>query len=216
MIEKTYFVSGIDTNIGKSYATGYIAKQWMSEEEKVITQKLIQTGNTDYSEDIDLHRKIMGIENTPFDIDKTTMPEIFSYPCSPLLASKLDNREVDFNKIKSASKILEENFDKVIIEGAGGLMVPLLEDYFIIDYVRDMNYPLIFVTCGRLGSVSQTMLNLKLIKSYNIKLHTLIYNTAFDSDELISNDSFEFIQRQTSKLFKNVKIIKLPRISFFK
>ena len=158
----------------------------------------------------------MGIENTPFDIDKTTMPEIFSYPCSPLLASKLDKREIDFNKIKSSTKTLEENFDKVIIEGAGGLMVPLLEDYFIIDYVRDMNYPLIFVTCGRLGSVSQTILNLRIIKSYNIKLHTLIYNTAFDSDELISNDSFEFIQRQTSKLFENVKIIKLPRISFFK
>ena len=53
------FVSGIDTDAGKSYATGYIAKQWLNEGRHIITQKLIQTGNMGRSEDIELHRKIM-------------------------------------------------------------------------------------------------------------------------------------------------------------
>ncbi|WP_409516606.1 ATP-dependent dethiobiotin synthetase BioD, partial [Acinetobacter variabilis] len=55
-----YFVSGIDTGIGKTYATGFLAKIWNAQGIRTITQKLIQTGNTDLSEDIEQHRKIMG------------------------------------------------------------------------------------------------------------------------------------------------------------
>lgn len=55
------FVTGIDTDAGKSYATGYLARQLASEGKRVITQKFIQTGCEDYSEDIDIHRSIMGV-----------------------------------------------------------------------------------------------------------------------------------------------------------
>ena len=55
-----YFVSGIDTEIGKTYATGYLAKLWTEQGQRVITQKLVQTGNIDISEDIEKHREIMG------------------------------------------------------------------------------------------------------------------------------------------------------------
>ena len=78
-----YFISGIDTNIGKSVATGWLAGQLLNQNVKVITQKLVQTGNKEYSEDIELHRKIMKIEMLPEDISKLTAPVIFSYPSSP-------------------------------------------------------------------------------------------------------------------------------------
>ena len=55
-----YFISGIDTGIGKTYTTGYLAKLWNAQGQQVITQKLIQTGNVDVSEDIQQHREIMG------------------------------------------------------------------------------------------------------------------------------------------------------------
>ena len=51
-----YFVSGIDTEIGKTYATGFLAKLWTAQGQRVITQKLVQTGNVDISEDIAKHR----------------------------------------------------------------------------------------------------------------------------------------------------------------
>ena len=60
-----YFISGIDTNIGKSIATGWLAGQLLNQNVKVITQKLVQTGNKEYSEDIELHRKIMKINISP-------------------------------------------------------------------------------------------------------------------------------------------------------
>ena len=87
MKDNVYFISGIDTNIGKSYATGFIARTWNSEGRRTITQKLIQTGNTGMSEDIELHRRIMRCGLLPEDREGLTMPEIFSYPCSPHLAA---------------------------------------------------------------------------------------------------------------------------------
>ncbi|MEF9994856.1 MAG: dethiobiotin synthase, partial [Acinetobacter sp.] len=62
-----YFVSGIDTEIGKTYATGYLAKRWTAQGQRVITQKLVQTGNVDVSEDIAKHREIMGTGWFPED-----------------------------------------------------------------------------------------------------------------------------------------------------
>lgn len=212
--DNIYFVSGIDTNVGKSYATGYLAKLWTKEGERVITQKLVQTGNCGYSEDIDLHRKIMGIEKTIEDKEFLTMPEIFSYPCSPHLASKIDKREINFDKIISSTNILSNRYDKVLIEGAGGLMVPLKDNYLTIDYIKDNNYPLIFVTSGKLGSINHTILSFESIKSRNIKLHTLIYNEAIpEGDEIIIKDTFEYISHYAKEMFKDIEIILLPRIS---
>ena len=75
----TFFITGIDTNIGKSYATGWLAREWNSKGIKTITQKMIQTGNVGHSEDIDLHREIMGIPFTPEDKERITFPIVYSY-----------------------------------------------------------------------------------------------------------------------------------------
>lgn len=96
-----YFISGIDTDAGKSYCTAYYACQLIGSGKRVITQKFIQTGNIGYSEDIDLHRRLMGIGMTEEDREGLTMPEIFSYPCSPHLAARIDNRPIDFGKIET-------------------------------------------------------------------------------------------------------------------
>ena len=135
MKKNVYFVSGIDTNIGKSYATAYLAKTWNERGIRTITEKLIQTGNTDMSEDIELHRRIMGTGLLPEDRERLTMPEIFSYPCSPHLAAEIDKRPIDFDKIERATQTLSERYDAVLLEGAGGLMVPLTRELLTIDYV---------------------------------------------------------------------------------
>ena len=119
MKQNVYFVSGIDTDAGKSYATGFLAREWNKNGHRTITQKFIQTGNVGHSEDIDLHRQIMGIPFTKEDQEGLTMPEIFSYPASPHLASQLDNRPIDFDKIKRATEELSERYDSVLLEGAG-------------------------------------------------------------------------------------------------
>ena len=116
----TYFISGIDTNIGKPIITGIEYKKLLDNGVRVITQKMIQTGNDNFSEDIDLHRTIMGIEEFVEDSLGLTAPQIFTQPCSPHLASKIDNKPIDIESIINATLELEKRYDVVLLEGAGG------------------------------------------------------------------------------------------------
>ena len=89
------FITGIDTNIGKTFATGMIACALAEKGKKVITQKMIQTGCTEVSEDIEMHRKIQGIPFTEEDKAGLTCPYIFTYPCSPHMAAEKDGKTID-------------------------------------------------------------------------------------------------------------------------
>mgnify|MGYP000071293916 CR=1 FL=1 len=135
-----FFVSGIDTGIGKTVATGVFAKKLAEKGANPITQKLIQTGCEGISEDILEHRKVMGIPLTPEDRDFTTCPYVLKYPASPHLSCAMEGVKIDYSKIDACTKILSERYSHVIIEGAGGLMVPLEENYGGF-YIRQKNSP---------------------------------------------------------------------------
>ncbi len=210
---QVYFVSGIDTGIGKTYTTGYLAKTWNEQGQKTITQKLIQTGNVDISEDIEQHREIMGMGWFPEDESKLTMPEIFSYPASPHLATKIDGREIDFQKIEDAIQQLTEKYDVVLLEGAGGLMVPLTTELLTIDYVAQKKIPVILVTSGRLGSINHTILSLEALKQRGLNLHALAYNLKDESqDELISKDTAEYLKNYLRQNFPEAAWWDIPVI----
>ncbi|MBO8473860.1 MAG: ATP-dependent dethiobiotin synthetase BioD [Bacteroidetes bacterium] len=211
MENNVYFVSGIDTDAGKSYATGYIARVWNAAGVRTVTQKFIQTGNTGMSEDILLHRKIMGCGILPEDEQRLTMPEIFSYPCSPHLASEIDGREIDFARIESATDTLSERYDAVLLEGAGGLMVPLTRDLLTIDYIKEKGYPLIFVTSGRLGSISHTLLSLEAVKNRGISLKMLVFNMfPHEEDSTIADDTQTFLKDRLRREFPDTEYFTVP------
>ncbi|WP_295732385.1 dethiobiotin synthase [uncultured Muribaculum sp.] len=202
-----YFISGIDTDAGKTYMTGLLAKQLMDKGFSVITQKFIQTGNETWSEDIEVHRRLMGTGMLPEDLDHTTAPEIFSYPASAQLAARIDGRDIDLGKIKAATTTLSERYDIVLIEGAGGLMVPINDNFFTIDYVADNNIPMILVTNGVLGSINHTILSLEAIRSRGIRLFAVIYNTFYDKDKIIADDTRGFISRYLATNFPDTSYI---------
>ncbi|MBP8064260.1 MAG: ATP-dependent dethiobiotin synthetase BioD [Acinetobacter sp.] len=210
-MSKVFFVSGIDTGIGKTYCTGYLAKLWNVEGVRTITQKLVQTGNVDISEDIEKHRKIMNMGWFLEDETKLTMPEIFSYPASPHLATQIDGREIDFAKIEDATLQLASKYDRVLLEGAGGLMVPLTKDLLSIDYIQQHKLPVILVSSGRLGSINHTLLSLEALKARGIELYALAYNLAHESqDALISKDTAEYLKTYLAKHFSSTKWIDIP------
>jgi len=95
---KVLFISGIDTNIGKTYATGILARALAEKGKTVITQKMIQTGCTEVSEDIEMHRQLQDIPFTEEDKAGLTCPYIFTYPCSPHMAAERDGRTIDHHR----------------------------------------------------------------------------------------------------------------------
>lgn len=202
------FITGIDTDAGKSYVTGLLAKSLLEQGIDVTTLKLIQTGNVGFSEDIEVHRRLMEIELTDEDKTFLTAPEIYSYPCSPDLAARIDGRDIDFDKIDRSIDILVSNHDILLIEGAGGLMVPLKDEYLTIDYIKDRNLPVVLTVNSTLGSINHTLLSLFAIKQYGLQLFAVVYNSYYDTDKIIAEDTRIYIKKWLEHHFKDTLYIE--------
>ncbi len=205
---KALFITGIGTDVGKSYATGWLAKEIAATGKSVITQKLIQTGNRDVSEDIEIHRRIMGIPMQSVDLCRVTAPIILSYPASPHLAAKIDGIELDYG-VASAATLLNK-YDHVLIEGAGGLMVPLKERYLTIDYITGHKLPTVVVTNGRLGSISDTLLTLSALAAAGADVFAVIYNPYFDKDKTIADETLGYLSAYVQEKFPDTLFLSMP------
>lgn len=169
-------VAGIDTGIGKTVATGHLARLFADEGLRVITQKIVQTGCEGVSEDIATHRELMGITLQEVDLDGTTCPYVFRFPASPHLAASMEGRTIDLMTIRRSTFILQKRCDLVLLEGVGGLLVPLTPELLFADYVRDAGYAIVLVTSSRLGSINHTLLSLEACVSRNIPVRGVVYN----------------------------------------
>ena len=217
------FISGIDTDIGKTYATGMIAKALLQQGVNVMTQKLVQTGVAinpnngamSIADDIITHRQLMGIPLQPCDIDNTTCPYRYEKPASPHLSAALANETLNPDVITKATQSLQVDYDVVLLEGAGGLLVPITEQLLTLDYITGQGYPVILVTSGRLGSINHTLLSLEAIKSRGLKIHSVVYNHIHDSaaqtDEQIAASTIEFLQKYLQQYYPTTHWLQLSQ-----
>ncbi len=182
-------ITGIDTGVGKTIVTGLLGRYLHAEGKSVITQKIVQTGCTGLSEDILEHRKIMGQELLPEDKSGLTCPYVFPEPCSPHLAAFINDKIIDCRKIEETTETLSEKYSHILIEGVGGLMVPLNRSTMLIDFLFKNKYPIILVSSSRLGSINHTFSALEIIKQKGLSLRGIVYNRHFATDERIVDDS---------------------------
>lgn len=205
-------ICGIDTGVGKSVVTGLLARHLLDRRKVVITQKLVQTGCKGRPEDILLHRKLMGADWHRLDEQKLTCPYCFPFPASPHLAAQLAGTEIDPDELDRATKTLAGQVDQLIIEGAGGLLVPLTRSLLLLDYLAERSYPVIMVTSPRLGSINHTLLCLEAIKHRNIQLSGLVYNLHGDHPREIVTDSLKMFKQFLDRYGFQKKVVILPDI----
>jgi len=209
---QTYCIAGIDTDIGKTLVTGLLARFLLARGENVITQKVAQTGCSGISEDILTHREIM--DKPIYGVDRSgfTCPFVFPTPASPHLAGELCGQTFDPIVAEQATLELEQRFDRVLLEGAGGVMVPLTRDLLFIDYLKDKNIPVILVSSTRLGSINHTLLTLEACYSRGIRIAGIVYNQCDHYSEEISKDSKTIFMAWLKEHNCPEVIIDLPRI----
>jgi len=211
-MKKIYFISGVDTGIGKTIATGLMAGALMKRGTDAITVKMVQTGNEGFSEDIETHRSLMNGVRFPEDDKGLTAPQIFKFPSSPFLAASLEGRKVDLDKISCAVESCAKNHSVTLVESAGGLDVPLTEDILTADFVAARNWPLILVTCGRLGAINHALLSLDAAKMRGIPLAGIVHNSHFSPDRHLDDDAIAAIRRHLAKLGYPPAIVRIPSI----
>ena len=204
-----YFISGIDTDAGKSIVTGVIARTLLQKGVHVITQKFIQTGCVGISEDILKHREIMGIPPQEVDRDGTTCPYVMTYPSSPHLAAEIDRVEIDVERIHRSTEKLAAAYDVVLLEGAGGLYVPVSRQYLTIDYIQEYKHPLILVSSSKLGSINHTLMSLELCRLRGIEVAYVVYNDFPNDSEWIKNDSITIIRQYLDEHFPDCRLLEL-------
>jgi len=210
LIMSVFFVSGIDTGIGKTYVTAMMAVYLQRKGAKVITVKMVQTGNVGFSEDRDFHRKAM-CKIFPEDSSGYTAPQIFEFPASPLFAAAREGKKVNLYAIENAVAKCAENYDFVLVEGAGGLCVPLTEDILAVDFAAKKDWPLILVSCGRLGSLNHTLLSLEAANARGLKIAGVVYNYFKDADKEIEADTAQMILKALKKACAPEVLISTPK-----
>jgi len=162
-----YFVAGIGTGIGKTLVSAVL-----TEKIEADYWKPIQSGDLDVSDSLTIKQLIT---------NKKTIIHPESYrlnsPLSPHLSAKLDNIEIELLKIQ-----IPKTDNNLIIEGAGGLMVPLNERELLIDLIKALNVEVILVSQNYLGSINHTLMSVNLLKQYNIAIKGLIFNGKENSE----------------------------------
>lgn len=210
------FITGIDTDIGKTFTTGLLAKAFQDADCRVITQKIVQTGCQGVAEDVMKHREIMRLPLQSVDEDNTTCPYVFSKPASPHFASQLEDCAIDPEEITQATLKLAQQYDWVLLEGAGGLMVPINDDLLTIDYIARQRYPVVLVTSGRLGSINHTLLSIEALKQRCVYLQAVVYNHWQKDDDYKDNDvdtsTQSFLQQYLQQHYPHTQWIDLPKV----
>ena len=174
---KGVFITGTGTNVGKTVVCGLLAcflREWGM---RVTTQKWVETGVTDGPSDVDLHRRLMGYpDSTAVLPPADRCPYRLSLPGSPHLAAAREGRRVDPAVIESAYLRLAESHDAVLVEGAGGFLVPLSEELLTGDLVARIGLPLLVVVGNRLGCVNDALLTVEAARRRGVPLLGIVFN----------------------------------------
>ena len=211
-MKKAYFISGIDTGIGKTVATGLMARHLRRRGADAITVKMVQTGCVGFSEDIEEHRRICGGERFEEDALGFTAPQIFAFPGSARLAARLEGKTVDTAKIAAAVEACGKSHDVVLVESAGGLCVPLAENLLSVDFAAAQGWPLVLVTCGRLGSLNHTLLSLEAARARGMAVAGVVYNWSLGVDPEIDEDTPATIAEYLKAWNMPVAIVRIPEM----
>ena len=172
-MNKSLFISATNTDIGKTYACEKFLRYFAKAGLKVGYFKPFETGVVDFPLDgskmLELTKKL----NPSFNVTiNDVVPYQFKLPAAPYVAKGNTIINIDF--LKEKKKYLEQFCDVLIIEGAGGLMVPIEKDLFIIDLIKELDSQAILITPSKLGCINDTLLSINALKAKNIDFEFFI------------------------------------------
>jgi len=162
------FITATDTGIGKTVATSVLGVLIKDKGLSVGVMKPVQCGG----HDAQFLAKTLGLRDPLNEIN----PYCAREPLSPHLAFKRQRIQVDVNRIKAIYQSLRERYDFVLVEGAGGLMVPISEKYLMVDLIKDLGLDIVIVARLGLGTINHTLLTVKAAEDNGLTVKGVIFN----------------------------------------
>ena len=195
---KGIFITGTDTEVGKTLVTGLLAQYLLGKTWSVITQKWVQSGCTGFPEDIDTHLHWMG--RTRKDIaayQASVCPYVFALPASAHLAAEAEARIIDPDVIKQAYLTLEARFDYVLVEGMGGALVPYTRKALLLDLADELDLPVVIVAKNKLGAINHTLLTIEALQTRGLTILGIVFNGPEHEPDAITKDNPKIIEDLT-------------------
>jgi dethiobiotin synthetase len=187
---RAVFVTATDTGAGKTAVTAGIAAVLRRRGVDVGVFKPVSSGG---EADARLLIQAAGVT----DSLELVNPVRLAAPLSPNVAAELEGRQVPLEPIVDAYKRLIHLHDTVLVEGVGGLMVPIRDDFLVADLAGRLDLPLLLVARAALGTINHTMLTLEAAKTRNLETGGVIYNTTGPGDPRAARTSPEVVARLT-------------------
>lgn len=170
-----FFVTGTDTGVGKTVVATGLARLMTERGFRVGVMKPIETGCNIISDDKLPHDGSLLAEAARIaGENQWVVPCRYAEPLAPLVAARREKKPVDFSAIWRAWEYLQKNYELAIVEGAGGLSVPISEGFTMADLAQEMKLPLLIVARPVLGTLNHTFLTVHYARSKNLKLMGII------------------------------------------
>ena len=204
------FVSGAGTEVGKTFVTTMLINEIRKTQRPVVGLKPVISGFSDDDvgrSDTGLILEAMGLEITPDNIEKVS-PWRFRAPIAPMMAATLEGRELDIYEIAAFCQMNTAPNCIKIIEGVGGVMVPLTNQATVLDLMVEVGAPLLLVVGSYLGTLSHTLTALHTVQDHGLKVLGIVVSESLDSEVPLSET-----RATLSNFSHGVPVIELPRLS---
>lgn len=206
-LNKGFFVIGTDTGIGKTYVSSLLYKGIKDIDGgyyKPIQSGCIEKENRLIAPDVEFVCSMAGESYDSKMVSYTLKAEV-----SPHLASELERTEIEIDKILNDWRELQKKYRYMIVEGAGGLYVPLIRDkFYIFDLIKKMDLPVILVCSSRVGAINHSMLTIEMLNKLGIKIQGLVFNSVTDDFErdYFEKDNIDIVLKLSG--IKNCLLVK--------
>ena len=163
------FVTGTGTEIGKTVIAGGFAASLKQSGINVGVMKPIGTGDTadaqflKYAAQVDDELSVIN-------------PIYLRHPLAPSVAARIENREIDLSCIETAFAALQQRYDFVIVEGVGGIAVPIRDDFLVVHLIHKLELPVLIVAQAGLGTLNHTLLTVAFAQQFNLQVVGIILN----------------------------------------
>lgn len=210
------FITGTDTGVGKTLVTAGILRWLRQNGVDVVPMKPVQTGAAREGDkliapDLEFCLAAAGIKPSAEE-KKLMLPYAYEPACSPHLAGRLMGRYPEIPEIVRCADMLLKKRQAVIVEGAGGVLVPLNERRTMLDLMTELHYPVALVSRPGLGTINHTLLSIEALRSAGLNLLGVVFNRT--GPLLAENKFIEEDNPETIAVFGDVQT--LGNIRYFR
>jgi len=189
------FITGTDTNAGKTFVTALLTRTLRTRGFETIALKPLCSGERS---DVEI---LQAASDHRLSLDETN-PVWLREPAAPLVAARLENRTLSLDALLSWFRHLSSKHPSLLVEGAGGWLVPITPTETIADLAARLALPVVVVVANRLGCINHTLLTLESIRAWGLHCPGIILNTLPTTDDIATRTNREILEQHTSILLE--------------